>query len=138
MPAPELAITLLQRFEGLRLLSYVDPAGVATIGYGHTGADVSVGMQITRETAEALLREDADRAARCVDDHVDVVLLPSQRAALVSLVYNIGCDAFAKSTLLKRLNEGHARAAAQEFVRWVHAGGQVLPGLVTRRARGPR
>ena len=74
-------------------------------------------------------------AADAVDDLVDVELTQQQYDALCSFIYNVGREAFRNSTLLKMLNQGKAiKDIAPQFDRWIRAGGNVLPGLVKRRA----
>lgn len=124
---------LIKSFEGLRLTAYLDAAGVLTIGYGHTGPDVAAGATITAARAEELLRADLAGAEAAVTSAVQVPVTQGQFDALVSLVYNIGAGAFAASTLLRKLNSGDYAGAAQEFDRWIYAGGIVLGGLVSRR-----
>jgi lysozyme len=127
-------IALLKAHEGLRLTAYRCPAGVLTIGYGHTGADVSDGKTITPTEAEQLLRDDLQWAEKTVAE-----ALPdsnqNQFDALVSFVYNVGAGAFKTSTLLRKAkacaNDPTIRA---EFAKWNKGGGKVLPGLVKRRA----
>ena len=58
---------MIKHFEGLRLLAYKCPAGVLTIGYGHTGKDVQEGMTITEKQAEQYLISDMQVAIRGVD-----------------------------------------------------------------------
>ena len=125
-------LDLIRRFEGLRLAAYQDSVGVWTIGYGHTPAQP--GQTISSAQAEALLRDDADKAAQVVARLVTVPISQDQLDALTSFVFNLGGEAFRKSTLLKKLNAQDYAGAANEFGRWVHAGGKVLPGLVRRRA----
>ena len=131
-------VDLCRHFEGLRLEAYRCPAGVLTIGYGHTGPDVSPGLRITVDRAEQLLRADLAKARRDVDRLVLVPLAPHQREALASFVFNLGAAAFKGSTLLKRLNSGDMTGAADQFERWVYATvdgkPKRLPGLVARRA----
>jgi lysozyme len=69
-----------------------------------------------------------------VDALVLVDLSAPQMAALASLAYNIGINAFRASTLLRKLNAGDTSGAAREFDKWTRGGGRVLPGLVKRRA----
>lgn len=126
-------VELIKSFEGLRLTAYRDAAGVLTIGYGHTGSDVAAGATITAARAEELLRADLAGAEAAVTSAVQVPVTQGQFDALVSLVYNIGAGAFAASTLLRKLNSGDYAGAAQEFDRWIYAGGSVLGGLVSRR-----
>lgn len=123
---------LVKRWEGFRSEAYQDPVGVWTIGYGTTKG-VKPGMWITREQADALLDRDLEWARRAVEEGVKVPLSPHQKAALVSLTYNIGETAFKRSTLLKLLNRGDYAAVPAQIRRWNRAGGKVLKGLVNRR-----
>jgi lysozyme len=136
---PPAALQIVAEFEAFRADAYLCPAHVWTIGYGTTrwgnGAPIIQGDgPITEDSARRLLKRDLAEAARAVDDLVTVALTEHQRAALISLAYNIGRGAFARSTLLMHLNAGRVDTAAGEFTRWVHGGGKVLPGLVRRRA----
>lgn len=127
---------IIKEFEGLRVLAYVCPAGVVTIGYGTTkiaGAPVKIGMKITSEEAEQLLEEDLKTFENAVNQSVTVELTQNQFDALVSFVYNVGAGNFRKSTLLKRVNAGKFAEAADEFLKWNKAGGKVLAGLTRRR-----
>jgi lysozyme len=127
-------LRLIADFEGVRLTAYRDPVGVLTIGWGHTGSDVTPGLTITRERALELLRQDVHKAEEVVVAAVKVPLTRGQFDALVSLTFNIGAAAFRGSTLLRELNAGRYDRAAGEFDRWTRAGGRVLAGLVRRRA----
>ena len=129
----DLAAELIEHFEGCKLKAYRCPAGILTIGYGHTG-DVEEGEEITQAEAVALLMQDMQSADHCIDEYVEVGLDDDRRAALLSFIFNLGCGAFRGSTLLKLINAGSFHAAAQQFGRWTKAGGVELPGLVTRRA----
>ncbi len=123
---------IIMTFESLRLKAYKCPAGVTTIGYGHTG-DVEMGQTITEHQAEAILEYDLHRFEQAV---TDLTKKPNanQFSAMVSLCFNIGIEAFKKSTLLKAFNGGLVKTAANEFLKWQLAKGKVLPGLVRRRA----
>ena len=123
---------IILEFEGCALEAYKDPGGVWTIGVGHVG-DVKPGMKITKHQAEVILEFDIQRIEAAVSNLAPHATGP-QFSACVSLCFNIGVDAFRKSTLLKYLNEGRPVAAAAQFSKWCHAGGVVLPGLVRRRA----
>jgi lysozyme len=125
---------LVAHFEGCRLNSYQCPAGVWTIGYGHTGSDVGPGMEITLAQADAYLGTDLRRTGAGVNELVTVSVTPAEFDALVSFAFNLGVHALAGSTLLKLVNAGRFDAAAGQFALWNHGGGQVLPGLVARRA----
>jgi lysozyme len=126
-------LQLIKEHEGLRLVAYRDPVGVWTIGYGHT-TNVYPGMFISNERAVTLLLQDVQQAERCIQREVKVPLTQTMFDALVSFVFNLGCGAFRSSTILGLLNEGNYLPAADQFPRWVRAGGRVLPGLVRRRA----
>ncbi|ABN42257.1 gp53 [Sodalis phage phiSG1] len=123
---------LIQDFEACRLEAYPCSARVWTIGYGHTGS-VKPGDQITVAQAEAWLAEDIAAAEKAVNTLVTVPLSQGQFDALCSFVFNVGRPAFASSTLLKKLNAGEVAGAADEFLRWVHAGPKALKGLKRRR-----
>jgi lysozyme len=126
-------LALIKRFEGLKLRAYTCSAGVWTIGYGSTRA-VRPGMVITQADADARLREDLSDAEEAVAILIDVPLSPNEFSALVSLVYNIGAGAFGSSTLRRLINSGDRKGAALQFKRWNRGGGQILNGLVKRRA----
>lgn len=81
------------------------------------------------------MQNDLKRFEQTVNDAVTVLIDQNQFDALVSLAYNIGSGAFAKSTLLKKLNAGDYKGAADQFDVWVNAGGKRMQGLVNRRAR---
>jgi lysozyme len=131
-------VDLICNFEGLRLKAYDDGVGVWTIGYGTTkypnGIRVKKGDTCTLEQAKAYMQNDLKAFERTVNDAVNVSINQNQFDALVSLAYNIGATAFKKSTLVKRLNEGNYKAAANQFNVWVNAGGKRMQGLVNRRA----
>lgn len=132
MNTSEKGVELIKHFEGLRLQAYQCAAHVWTLGYGHT-AGVQPGDTVTAEQADALLQQDIARSERYVDQYVDVLLTQSQFDALVSFTFNLGPVALQGSTLLKKLNAGDYSGAAAEFLLWVNAGGEKLPGLVRRR-----
>lgn len=124
---------LIKKYEGCKLTTYSCPAGVPTIGYGHTGSDVHKGMVITQEQAEILLDKDIEKVVTQINTVVKVTLNENQMAALISFVFNLGLGNFQHSTLLKKINYKMFDSAAQEFGRWIRAGNQILPGLVARR-----
>jgi lysozyme len=125
-------IEVIKFHEGLRLKAYLCPANVWTIGWGHT-RNVRPGDVITHEEARTLLLKDIAEAEACVHGHVSVSLTQGQFDALVSFVFNLGCGALGRSTLLKKLNRGDYDGAAEQFPRWRKGGGRVLAGLVKRR-----
>lgn len=127
-------IDLIKNFEGCRLIAYKCPAGIWTIGYGHTGADVTAGLKITQEEAEKILKQDLLVHCNNVFSMVRVPLTQNQFDALVSFEYNVGYGNFKSSTLLKLLNDKKYTDAAEQFEKWVYAGGKKLAGLIKRRA----
>ncbi|HHJ4404335.1 TPA: lysozyme [Citrobacter freundii] len=133
-------IALIKCFEGCRLTAYPDPGtGGApwTIGYGWThpidGKPVKPGMTIDQETADRLLKTGLVGYENDVLKVVRVKLTQGQFDALVSFAYNVGSRALSTSTLLKKLNAGDIKGAADEFLRWNKSGGKVMPGLTNRR-----
>ena len=127
-------LDLIKSFEGCRLTSYQDPVGIWTIGYGHTGADVTPNMTIAQDLADAWLAQDLAATAKGVEDSLWRPISQLQFDALCSFAYNVGVGAFKQSTLLRFVDAGNFQAAADQFRLWVHAGSEVLPGLVRRRA----
>jgi len=137
MKTSQAGVDLIKSFEGLFLTSYICPAGVLTIGYGHTGPDVKPGQRYTEQQAEVVLRKDLLRFEQAVLRYVKIPLNQVQFDALVSFVYNIGESAFADSALVRRLNnkENPSSVAKEELPRWNKgAGGKVLIGLERRRS----
>jgi len=126
-------IRLLKEFEGLRLEAYKCPAGVWTIGYGHTRM-AKEGMKISADVAEAYMHSDLGPIEKQLDKMFPSGLNDNEFSALVSLCFNIGMGAFKKSTLCKLLMEGKKQEAAAEFLRWNKAGGKELAGLTRRRS----
>lgn len=133
-------LNLIKHHEGLRLTAYKCPAGRWTVGYGHTRT-AHEGMRITEEQAENLLARDISIAERCVIANVTSRINQPMFDALVSFVFNFGCERFKTSTLLRFLNEEQYHKAAEQFSRWVNARNpktgklEPLPGLVARRAK---
>lgn len=132
MQISEEGLSLIKKFEGCELEAYLCPAGVWTIGYGHT-KDVKEGDKINKEEAEYLLQEEMIEYEGYVNDYVEVPLQQHQFCALVSFVYNLGGRSLKESTLLKVLNEGKYEEVPAQIRRWNKAGGEVLEGLVRRR-----
>ena len=132
MQLSEKGKTLIKKYEGLKLSAYKCPAGVWTIGYGHT-AGVFAGQKITQKQADEIFDKDIKQFEKIVLELCKVPLKQGQFDALVSFVYNVGKTAFVNSTLLKLLNQKKYTAAANQFTRWVYANGKKLQGLVKRR-----
>lgn len=131
-------LTLIERFESLRLEAYQDVAGIWTIGYGHTG-DVFPGMTITAEQARQFLLGDLDTAEQTVGQATAQAFTnDNQFAAMVSLCFNIGSGNFRDSTVLREHLLGNCQAAANAFALWnkVTIDGVLKPvlGLTERRS----
>ena len=128
-------VDLIKEFEGCRTKAYVCPAGVLTIGYGHTGTDVRPGMQITEGEAERLLKEDLKRFENAVIRCIKVPFTQSEFDATVSFAFNVGSGALEHSTFCRRVNAGQNKAQCfkEEFPKWVNGSDGPLPGLVRRR-----
>ena len=132
MEVSDKLIEAIKQFEGFRSQSYRCPAGVLTIGYGHTKG-VKLGMRITEREAEVLLREDLKEFERYVEN-LHVVKSQGQFDALVDFCFNLGIKALEGSTLLKLIKQ-HADEVRirYQFMRWIYSGKKILPGLVKRR-----
>ena len=133
MKTSENGIALIKQYEGFSELPYNDGAGFITIGYGHR---IKPGEDFTRITpleAERLLKKDIEIAEQAISRTVFAPLSQGQFDALVSFIYNVGEHTFKYSTLCRVLNWCKYARAADEFGRWVYAGGRKLPGLIRRR-----
>lgn len=123
---------LIKSCEGLRLEAYRDLGGIWTIGWGHTGRDVTPGMKITEEEAERLFDEDLETFENGVwaltKAHQPT---ENQFAALVSLAFNIGLGNFQTSSVLRTFRAGDLEGAKASFAVWHKGGGK--PGVLMRR-----
>ena len=126
-------VDMIKKSEGLRLEAYLPtPNDVWTIGYGHTKT-AQPGMKITTKGAESLLVHDLAWVENVVNDAVKVPLSQNQYDALCSFVYNLGGTNFRSSTLLRVLNKGDYKGAADQLLRWDKQKGKTLRGLTIRR-----
>ena len=132
-------LDLIKKFEGFYGEAYLCPAGVWTIGYGHT-AGVHQGQTMTKEEAEETLRQDLAISAAGVERLITVPLTDNQFSALVSFTFNVGAGNLGNSTLRRKLNFGNYDAVPSELNRWVKVTDPVskekktMRGLVLRRA----
>ena len=130
-------LDLIKRWEGLRLTAYKDAVGIWTIGYGHTAEAgppaPKAGMKITEQEAEDILKRDLRHYERAVTKAISIAPTSNQFAAMTSLCFNIGPGNFAQSSVVRLLNAGKPREAADAFLLWNKAGGKVLKGLTARR-----
>lgn len=130
---PKAAIDLARRFEGFSSKPYICPAGFWTIGFGHLCKPDH--PAITREQAEVYLVRDLQKALTATLRYCPILAAESESrlAAIVDFTFNLGAGRLQTSTLRRRINAGDWQGAATQLMRWVHGGGRVLPGLVTRR-----
>lgn len=141
MKVSESGLDFIRSWEGFRAEPYRDVAGVWTVGFGHTktlsGGRSGKVERITRQEAEALFSGDIVSCEKAVSGMVPAFVKGHEFDALVSLAYNIGCANFRRSTLLRRLEKGNRKGAADAFSMWnkarIDGVLRVVPGLVRRR-----
>jgi lysozyme len=151
MHVSDAGLRLITHFEGFPNggRPYNDPVGLATVGYGHLIARRRVNDadrravwlpgqrepgRLTQPEAIELLKDDLGTYERAVDTATTRRMTQCEFDALVSFTYNLGAGSLRSSTLLRKFNAGDQTGAANEFGRWVKAGGRTLDGLVRRRA----
>ena len=132
MKISDKGIAFIRDHEGCVLTAYQDGGGVWTIGIGHTRG-VKAGQVITQSQADEFLADDISPVEACINKSVTVALNQNQFDALASFIFNVGENAFKNSTLLKKLNAGNYRAAADQFTRWVYDNNVFVQGLYNRR-----
>ena len=126
-------IALIQSYEKCELSAYLPtPNDVPTIGWGHTRG-VAMGDTCTQEQADAWFLEDIAWVQDCLDAHIHVPITQHETDALASLCYNIGCEQFRKSTLVRLINEERFDEVPAQFLRWDKQNGKPLAGLTRRR-----
>ena len=138
MQASMNCLNIIKKFEGLSLKPYLDVVNVPTIGYGSTHYENGIAVtlkdpSITKDRAISLMINTLSNYVSAVNRMVHVPLNQNQFDALVDFTYNAGIGALQTSTLLRLLNAHDYNGASGEFTKWIHAGGEVLLGLVTRR-----
>lgn len=124
---------LIRHFEGCKLVPYVCPAGVWTVGWGATGRGVVPGVPWTQAQADARLEQDA-RAFAAAVRQASPTLDGAAWCAIADFAFNLGAGAYRGSTLRRRVDAGDWQGAREQLARWVWGGGKRLPGLVRRRA----
>lgn len=133
---PDCAVDFIRREEALRLTAYEDQGHTWTIGWGHCGPEVKPGLMITQRCAELYLKEDlataAKRLSRVVDEPVILSLTDNQYAALLSFVFNLGCQP--SWTIWKVLDQRQYEQVPAELSRFVFVGKTRSQGLANRRA----
>ncbi len=126
-------IKIITEFEGFKNKAYRCPAGVLTIGYGHTKG-VKEGDTCTSDIAMKWLKEDCEDAEETINTNIKITLSQNQFDALVSFIFNLGSTNFIRSTLLIKINERDSKGAADEFGKWTKIRGCEISGLIRRRA----
>ena len=131
---PSQIIDVVEKFEGLRLVAYKDSNGVPTIGYGCTGPEIHMGMEISLKQADAMMLNKLQTFADQVDSVVKVPLNDNQFAALVDFVYNCGIGDLVNHDIIKVINRGDYNEVPKHLALYVHdKEGNVLFGLQRRR-----
>ncbi|WP_422377434.1 lysozyme [Roseibium sp.] len=129
-----LAVAFVGMWEGLRLTAYRDVVGVPTICYGETHG-VQMGDKYGRADCDAILLTSLMKheagMRRCLRDPDSIP--EKSYVAFVSLTYNIGVNAFCRSTARKRLDAGDLRGACDAATWFRKAGGRTIRGLINRR-----
>lgn len=128
---------LIKESEGCKLSAYQCPAGVWTIGWGCTGADIKKGLVWTQEQADAeldILALDALRKALKASPSL-VLASANKVIAIADFIYNLGIGNYSKSTLKKYVDQSNWLAAAGEIKKWDKVGGVTLKGLTIRRKK---
>jgi len=120
--------------EGEVLGTYLDPVGIVTSCYGHTGPELKLGRKFTRDECLNQLAADLHKHNAEMMKFVTVPISEYQHAAILSFCYNVGVSACSKSTLFKKLNNFDYPGACAELSKWVYAQGKKFKGLVRRRA----
>jgi len=121
-------LKILTLREGKRNKAYLDTKGIWTIGVGHTGPEVKAGLVWTDQQIEETLRKDIKTSELCINTSTLVPLTQNQFDALVSFVFNVGVNAFKRSTMLKFINLKQFTKAMLEFNRW-----HIPPEITSRR-----
>lgn len=130
----ESAMDFIEAWEGCRLTAYKCPAGIWTIGVGHT-RDVTEHDEITYEQSRDLLRRDLELVKHDLSRFVNVTVTEGQFIALISLAFNVGVSYVVHKCpkLMRAVNDGDTEEAARQFLDVNKANGKVLPGLTRRR-----
>jgi lysozyme len=133
---PDCAINFIKSHEGLKLTASADIGGAMDAGYGHDEPTLKPGQQITERQAELWLQLDlntaATRLSKVVEEPVILALTDNQYGALLSFVFNLGCQP--GWTIWKVLNARDFDHVPEQMMRFVYCKGKKVQGLVNRRA----
>lgn len=128
-------LEIIKKYEGFSSQAYKCPAGVWTVGWGHTGRDINKDTILTREEAELMLKKDVANLQEQILFLLDDKPTTNELDALTSLVYNVGLGAFKRSRLLKRINlKDNPELVAKEWIEFNKINGKISTGLLRRRA----
>jgi lysozyme len=127
-----IAVACVSGFEGLREVAYNDPVGIPTVCFGETKG-VKLGQRRSIAECKDMLADSLQIADAAVERCIKVPLTDSRHAALVSFTYNVGGEAFCKSSVAKRINAGNVAGGCDALLLYTKAKGITLPGLVKRR-----
>ena len=128
-------INFIKQCEGFRSKTYLCQGNFLTIGYGHKITKCETFSEINERIAEDLLIKDLYHAERAVLRYINVPLENFQFDALVSFTFNLGAASLQRSTLRQKVNYNQHIEAANEFLRWIYAGGKIIRGLINRRLK---
>jgi lysozyme len=128
-----IAAVLIPHLEGVEYKAYKDIGGVWTVCNGITGSDVIVGKTYTEKECKDLLQKHLVPYAKSVERAVKVPASEYQKAALISFSFNVGINAFERSSLLRYLNSGESKKACDALRQWVYVDKKKIPGLMNRR-----
>lgn len=132
MKISQKGIDLIKKFEGCKLQAYLCPAGVWTIGVGHTKG-VKKGMVITQQQAEMFLKDDITPIEGALN-YLGINFTQGQFDALCSWIFNIGMGSFNTSTMRKYIIAKKSDLEiTDQMIKWHNAGGKPLLGLKKRR-----
>ena len=108
--------------EGVRQTAYYDTRGILTIGVGHTSAAgeprVEFGMTLTMEEVDAILARDLAPVEETLNHVLTRPVWQNQFDAMASLGFNIGVNGLAGSSVVRQINLGNSRIAADDFLMW--------------------
>jgi lysozyme len=127
------AANIIKSFEGCKLVGYPDIKGVPTIGWGHTGPEVYIGLVWTQAQADDALVHDLAEATLLLQRYSPGPFAPGALDALTDFVFNEGSGHYRTSHLMTYVNAQNWSAVKTELLKWEYAGGHVVAGLERRR-----
>lgn len=132
--ATAVLLSYVPKFEGIILRGYKDPIGIVTACSGHTKTAI-LGRPYTKQECEKLLVSDLyEHAAGVLDCTPELKGRIPQLAAMISFAFNVGVTKYCNSTVAVKIHTGDLVGACNQLDRWIYADGEIMPGLVERRA----